>query len=122
MSKKVISEFDEVRISSVLGEGAVIEGNLNSPDSLRIGGTVNGDICTESIAVIDEKGVINGNITAVSILIAGVVHGNANSQNKTEITATGRIYGDITTHTLSIDENAVFVGQCNMNRDADEED
>lgn len=121
MSKKANGVFDEVRIGTVIGATAVINGNFTSQDAIRIDGVVNGDVSSEANIIVDVKGTVNGSVTAENILIAGTINGDATAQKKTEITDTGKIFGDITTRTLSIDEKAVFVGKCSMNPLTDDE-
>ena len=54
---------------------------------------------------------------AENIVVAGVVDGNLNIKDKTNIEPTGEVYGDITTARVLIDEQSVFQGKCNMNID-----
>ncbi len=122
MGKKAASVFDEVRIGTIIGTNAVVDGNFSSTDAIRIDGVVNGDVTSEAIVVVDVKGTVNGTVTAQSILIAGTINGDSKASGKTEVTGTGKIYGDITTRTLAIDEKAIFVGKCNMNPSAEDEE
>lgn len=106
---------------TIIGAGTVIEGVLKASASMRIEGTVNGDITSEGVVVIANEGVVNGNITAVDVKISGTVEGNLTIVGKTELIANGKLTGDIKTGSLSIDETAVFQGNCKMNSVAEEE-
>ena len=106
---------------TIIGAGTVIEGVLKASASMRIEGTVNGDITSEGVVVIANEGVVNGNITAVDVKISGTVEGNLTIVGKTELIANGKLTGDIKTGSLSIDEPAVFQGNCKMNSVAEEE-
>lgn len=106
---------------TIIGAGTVVEGLLKAAASTRIEGTVNGDITSEGVVVIANEGVVNGNITAVDVKISGNVKGNLNISGKTELVSCGRLTGDIRTGSLSIDETAVFQGNCKMNSVAEEE-
>ncbi len=100
--------------STVIGAGTVVEGLLKVAASIRIDGTVNGDITSEGIVVVASEGVVNGNITAVDIKISGTVKGDVSAKGKTELMNKGKLIGDIKTGSLSIDESAVFQGNCKM--------
>ena len=100
---------------TIIGAGTVIEGVLKASASMRIEGTVNGDITSEGVVVIANEGVVNGNITAVDVKISGTVEGNLTIVGKTELIANGKLTGDIKTGSLSIDETAIFQGNCKMN-------
>lgn len=100
---------------TIIGAGTVVEGVLKASASTRIDGTVNGDITSEGVVVIANEGVVNGNITAVDVKISGTVKGNLTISGKTELVSNGKLIGDIKTGSLSIDETAIFQGNCKMN-------
>lgn len=100
---------------TIIGAGTVVEGVLKASASTRIDGTVNGDITSEGVVVIANEGVVNGNITAADVKISGSVKGNLIISGKTELVSNGKLIGDIKTGSLSIDETAVFQGNCKMN-------
>lgn len=106
---------------TIIGAGTVIEGVLKASASTRIEGIVNGDITSEGVVVIANEGVVNGNITAIDVKISGTVEGNLTISGKTELIANGKLTGDIKTGSLSIDETAVFQGNCKMNSVSEEE-
>lgn len=106
---------------TIIGAGTVVEGVLKASASTRIDGTVNGDITSEGVIVIADEGVVNGNITALDVKISGSVKGNLTISGKTELIANAKLIGDIKTGSLSIDETAVFQGNCKMNSVSKEE-
>ena len=114
MLKKNNNQFVNGNMT-IIGAGTVVEGVLKASASTRIEGTVNGDITSEGVVVIANEGVVNGNITAVDVKISGTVKGNLIISGKTELVSNGKLVGDIKTGSLSIDETAVFQGNCKMN-------
>ncbi|MDE6607897.1 MAG: polymer-forming cytoskeletal protein [Lachnospiraceae bacterium] len=116
LSKKsnVTLENSNLKVGTIVGEGAIFQGNLVVKDTVRVDGEVKGDVKTESVLIIGSKGRIDGNIEADTIFAGGLVKGDLRAKSKTEISPTGKIFGDITTKTLVIDENAVFQGRCDM--------
>ena len=57
---------------------------------------------------------------AESVFNGGCIYGNLTVQNKVEASSTAKIYGDITTKVIVIDENAVFQGKCDMGQQKSE--
>lgn len=106
---------------TIIGAGTVVEGILKASASTRIEGTVNGDITSEGVVVIANEGIVNGNITAMDVKISGTVKGNLIISGKTELVSNGKLVGDIKTGSLSIDETAIFQGNCKMNSVSEEE-
>jgi len=105
--------------TTIIGAGTVVEGLLKATASTRIDGTVNGDISSEGIIVVAGEGVVNGNIKAVDVKISGTVKGNITTSGKIELVSSGKLIGDICTGSLSIDETAVFQGNCKMSSEDD---
>ena len=111
-----------VSIKSIIGEGTKFEGTITTTETTRIDGEFTGTITASGMVIIGEKGEIKGDIVAGDVIVAGNVNGNVKAKGKTEVAATGLIFGDLITKSLSIDENAVFQGQCSLNVQEDEED
>ena len=110
----VTLENSNFKVGTIVGEGAIFQGNLVVKDTVRVDGEVKGDVRTETVLIVGSKGRIDGNIEADTIFAGGLIKGDLRAKNKTEISSTGKIFGDITTKILVIDENAVFQGRCDM--------
>ena len=110
----VTLENSNFKVGTIVGEGAIFQGNLVVKDTVRVDGEVKGDVRTETVLIVGSKGRIDGNIEADTIFAGGLIKGDLRGKNKTEISSTGKIFGDITTKILVIDENAVFQGRCDM--------
>lgn len=104
----------QARIGTVIGPGAVFDGNLKAPEAVRVDGVVNGNCDCAKNMVIGQEGRIEGNITAQNIVISGKVNGDITISSKLELYSTGRVTGNITARSLVIDEDAYFDGRCTM--------
>jgi len=104
----------QARIGTVIGPGAVFDGNLKAPEAVRVDGVVNGNCDCAKNMVIGQDGRIEGNITAQNIVISGKVNGDIMISGKLELYSTGRVTGNITARSLVIDEDAYFDGRCTM--------
>ena len=101
-------------IGTIIGEGAVFDGNISAPETIRIDGILNGNCKCEQMLILSSEGVINGNILAQNVIISGSVDGDIFVEGKLELLSTGRINGNITARSLVIDEDARFDGRCTM--------
>ena len=110
----VTLENSNLKVGTIVGEGAIFQGNRVVKDTVRVDGEVKGDINTEAVLIIGSKGRVDGNVEADTIFAGGLIKGDIHAKTKTEISSTGKIFGDITTKVIVIDENAVFQGRCEM--------
>lgn len=99
-------------VDTLIGKQASFEGVLKVAGSLRVDGAVSGEIQGDANIVIGESGRVTAGIQAKNVILAGEVRGNIAASGRTEITGTGRLYGDLRTKSLVIDEGAVFQGNC----------
>lgn len=104
----------KVKVGTILGAGAVFEGDLAAPEAIRIDGTINGNCTCEKEVVIGKNGQVTGNISAQHVIISGRVEGDITAMGKLELLSTGKILGNITARSLVIDEDACFDGRCTM--------
>lgn len=121
-NKKSDKDNDRIKvntstITTFIGVDSVFEGKVTTKASIRIDGTVIGDIRTEGVVVLTKSGKVVGTIEAENIIVAGVIEGNMSIRDKVNVEPTGEIYGDIVTSKFVIDEESIFQGNCIMNRD-----
>lgn len=116
MLGKKTTEQVNAKISSIIGMDMVVEGKIMATDAIRIEGTVKGDVCSEGTLIISATGKVVGNVKGSNVMVAGTIEGDLCSGGRTEVAETGKIIGNVSTKSLIIDENAVFQGQCMMNR------
>ncbi len=116
-----IKDLNQQEISTLIGLGFTITGELKGKAVIRIDGTVIGNVNVEGGIVLGEKGMIKGDIQTVSAIIYGTVNGNVKTQNL-EIKKTGKVNGDIKTDTLEIELGAQYNGKLEMHQSSKTED
>lgn len=115
---KTSSEPKVGQVVTVIAEDCTVGGPVSASGSVRIDGEVKGDVKITGSLILGKSGKIEGNITADNAFLAGHVSGNVDaSKGRVEISNTGKLIGDITAHSLVIDENAVFQGKSTMTND-----
>ncbi|MBD5444890.1 MAG: polymer-forming cytoskeletal protein [Lachnospiraceae bacterium] len=102
------------KIGTIIGKGAVFDGNITAPETIRIDGTLNGNCDCKEQLILGTDGQIKGDITAQNVIISGKVEGDIVVNGKLELLSTGKLTGNITARSLVIDEDACFDGRCTM--------
>ena len=102
------------KIGTIIGPGAIFNGDLTAPEAIRGDGYLYGNCTCDKNLILGPNGQIKGNISAQNIVISGKVEGDICAQGKMEILSTGKVTGDITAKSLVIDEDAYFDGRCTM--------
>jgi cytoskeletal protein CcmA (bactofilin family) len=103
---------------TVVGPGAQLEGTVVSTGSLRIDGEVRGKISAEGDVILTKNSTVEADIHAANVLVGGRFSGTIVSKGRTELSAGGRVEGNITCASLVIAEGAMFSGQSVMESSA----
>ena len=102
------------QVTTILGPGINWTGDLRGKGGVRIEGTMEGEIAMRGLIVVGETGKVTcKNLSADTVMVAGMVKGNITCQ-KLEIRATGRVWGDVTTSSFASEDGAFFRGQMRM--------
>lgn len=113
-SKKANRATRTNKIETIIGQGIVIDGIVNGDASIRIDGTVKGNITINGLIIVGETGVLEGTVSTQNLLVAGHAEGNITVSECVEVVPGGHLLGDITTKTLVMGEGALFDGSCHM--------
>lgn len=110
-----------VKVGTIIGKGAVFDGNISAPETISIDGTLNGNCECKEQLILGADGQIKGDITAQNVIISGKIEGDIFVHGKLELLSTGKIAGNITARSLVIDEDACFDGRCTMTTNSSSE-
>ena len=103
---------------TIVGATAKLEGNVVSAGSLRIDGTVKGQINADGDVTLSPQSQVDADIRAQNVSVAGRFKGNIIVKGKAHLARGGRIDGNITSKTLVVEEGGVFHGQSIMDAGA----
>ncbi|MDJ0985709.1 MAG: polymer-forming cytoskeletal protein [Desulfobacterales bacterium] len=102
-------------ISTFIGFGSGIEGNVEFQGTMRLDGRVNGKITSKNgTLIVGEKAVIEADILVESIIIMGTVSGTIDAQKRIEVRPPGQLNGSIQAGVISIEPGGRFNGKCAM--------
>jgi len=101
-------------LNGFLDSGASFKGELEFEDTMRIDGRFNGKIMSKNELIVGESATIEGDVHVGRIAISGTVIGKIVATQRVEIHRNGKVYSDIDTPALVIEEGAIFQGNCVM--------
>lgn len=104
--------IDDISINTIIGRGSAISGNLKINGFVRIDGDIDGNLETDGNIIIGEDARIRGNINAKSVIIGGIVLGDIFALEGVKLLTKSAVIGDILTHKVQIENEAVFHGHC----------
>ncbi len=96
---------------SRLPRGVALEGTVRGHGDLRVAGEVIGPIEIEGHLVIEEGGVVRGEIRARTITIAGTLEGNATALELVRLEPGARMTGDARAERVSAAQGALLKGR-----------
>jgi len=99
---------------TIIGPSVKVEGEFVTEGNMIIEGVICGMIKTTKNLKVGENSKIFANIYAENALISGEIQGNIVILGKLELTPTAKIFGDIKTSAISIENGATLNGKLTM--------
>ncbi len=103
--------------NTIIGENSFFEGKFMVNGGIRIDGKFEGEILKVSHVTIGVKGKVRSNISALSVVVEGVLIGNIDAKVRVILLPTSRVYGDITTPEIIIQQGVIFEGKIKIAQD-----
>jgi len=103
--------------TSVIDHGCRAEGRLNFVGTLAMNGQFRGEHLSSDTLLVGEKGEVEGAVETGVAIISGQIRGNITARKRVELRRTARIYGNIVTPVLVLEEGVVIDGQCKTNEE-----
>jgi len=101
-------------INAFLGRDTEFEGKFSFTGAVRVDGKISGEIFSNGTLIVGESAVIKAQIHVADIIISGEVHGDILAEKKIEIIVPGKLFGNIKTPKLVLEEGVIFEGNCKM--------
>ncbi len=109
-------EYSSDEMVAFLGKGTSFKGIITYNGSIRIDGTVEGEIISQGDLIIGESAVIDAKVSVGSIVCGGKITGDLQASQKIHLLSTAKLSGSLNTPTLVIDEGVAFNGHCEMKK------
>lgn len=99
---------------SIVGEGMVMQGNIETAGDIRIDGTLKGNLHCKARLVLGPAGLIEGDVHCGQADIMGTIEGRVWANESLQLRGEACVTGDIHATKLMIEPTANFNGQCKM--------
>jgi cytoskeletal protein CcmA (bactofilin family) len=101
MFGKSKKKFRSPRISTVIGSGTEIKGDITFSNGLHVDGVIKGDVLSNpedqsATLTLSELGTIDGNVRVGNVMLNGTVVGDVIASNRVELAPKARITGTLT--------------------------
>lgn len=100
--------------TSVIDEGCQFDGRLTFVGTLIVNGKFKGELISSSTLVVGEAGEVEADVRAGTIILAGRISGHITARERVELHKSARVYGDIVSPVVVLEEGVIFDGHCNM--------
>lgn len=112
------SDGKQSDLNGFLDKGSHIEGNLRFQTTFRVDGKFTGKVHSDGDLVVGDGGEVEGDLVVGQVFISGTVRGTIRAARRVHITPTGKVFAEIDTPALAIEDGALFEGTCTMSREA----
>lgn len=103
-------------LNGFVDAGCVIRGELEFQSSFRLEGKIEGTVRSRSELVVGERGVVEGEIEVARCLVGGSVRGTIKASEQVVLHSTAKVYAEIHTPALVMEDGAFLEGQVCMKR------
>lgn len=94
-----IKRFKPPKVSTVVGQGTSINGDLLFAGGLHLDGKVSGNVSgeadTQSTLTVSEHGVIEGDVWVENLILNGTVVGDVHASQRVELATNARVSGTV---------------------------
>lgn len=97
-----------------LGPDAEVTGKLSFNVPTRLDGRLKGEVRASDLLLIGRQAFVDGGVFARELIVEGEVHGDVKVDRRVEVTASGRIFGNIRAGVLVIEPGGLINGDCRI--------
>lgn len=108
------SDGPQGEFNGFVDRGSEIQGELRFETNFRVEGRVVGTVSSQGSLVVGDQGEVDGEIKVGEIFVAGTVKGKVQALRRLQIAPGGKVYADVHTPALVIEDGALFEGRCSM--------
>jgi cytoskeletal protein CcmA (bactofilin family) len=101
-------------LNGFIDKGSQVRGDLSFEEGFRIDGRFEGKIRSGSELVIGETAEVSADIDVGRLSVNGSLKGSVKAAERVELLTKARVFADVTTPVLRIEEGAMFQGSCQM--------
>jgi len=111
MKKNGFSGDDSI---TLLAKGVQLRGEIRVEGTVRIDGRLEGEIHTKGQVIIGEEGLVQGTISAGTVVSSGRIKANVTALERVQLLKTATLIGEIHAPLLMMEEGAKLQGLADM--------
>ena len=101
-------------LNGFLDAGSHVKGELRFETSFRVDGKFTGNVISEGDLMVGESGELEGELRVGRVFVSGTIRGNIEARQRVQIAPGGKVFADLATPSLVIEDGALFEGRCAM--------
>lgn len=99
---------------TLLAKGVQLRGEIRVEGTVRIDGRLDGDIHTKGQVIIGEDGLVQGTISAGTVVSSGRIKATVTAAERVQLLKTAILIGEVHTPVLMMEEGAKIQGTTDM--------
>lgn len=111
------SEGKQSDLNGFLDNGSHVSGELRFQTSFRVDGKFTGTVVSDGELIVGQGGEVEGDLRVGQIVVSGTVRGSIRADRRIHLSATGKLFADVETPSLIIEDGGFFEGRCAMVRE-----
>ena len=88
--------------------------------TVLLNGKFQGEIASPDTLIIGERAVVNATVRTGTLVVNGELVGNVHASERVELTGKARVFGDLESPVIVLNEGVMFEGHCRMPKAAAE--
>lgn len=101
-------------VTGFLGSQTEFTGKLSFSGVVHVDGVFDGEIISRGTLVVGSESVVTARIHSAVLKISGEVRGDLTATEKIELYPPAKVFGNIRTPILVVEEGVLFEGTCSM--------
>jgi cytoskeletal protein CcmA (bactofilin family) len=101
-------------VTGFLGSQTEFVGKLSFSGIVHLDGHFEGEIISRGTLVVGSESVVHAEIQSNVLKISGEVHGDLTASERIELYPPARVFGNIRTPSLTVEDGVIFEGTCRM--------
>lgn len=101
-------------VSAFIGKGVDFKGTIIYNGTVRIDGSLEGEVQTDGVLLVGEEAVLKAKVTAGTVVCKGKITGDVTATEKIRLRAPAVLNGGVKAPMLSIEEGVMFNGTIEM--------
>jgi cytoskeletal protein CcmA (bactofilin family) len=97
-----------------LGKDTRFEGKLRFQGTMRIDGHFKGEVSAQGNLIVGEDALIEGELRVTYASVSGEVHGDIIAEQRVDLRAPSKVFGNIQSPTVVMEEGVIFEGTTKM--------